>query len=299
MGLCLSCCLNSARRTREQPRGRSRNRTERARWQGGGRYHSQSHNFGGNEGETLMSQCPMPVQYLLGQKFADSCAATSTCSPESSASSVPTASKGELAKVAVAWRSPVPIGAEELQRKRSEFWETAPAYGGCPEVWQTLQNCVAIGDSDIETARAILACAGVTTPLGFLTEAYDHKGFRYSVPAFCLCDPVDGLASPLKNSSGGIEKVGLRSLDHNLPKHPLSVRLSMGTDITLHLPLCREFCIGHLRKAILEQEQVAGRIEFFWSGHGPLPPDTALCSLADFTSPDTPFLQAWSFPSCS
>jgi hypothetical protein len=43
---------------------------------------------------------------------------------------------------------------------------------------------------ELETARCILESAGVILPAGLLTEIYDETGFRYQLPAICICDPV-------------------------------------------------------------------------------------------------------------
>jgi hypothetical protein len=53
--------------------------------------------------------------------------------------------------------------------------------------------------SDIVLCRSLLEGCGVILPAGSLTEIYDAKGFRYRLPLFCICEPV--------NLDGGSESV--------------------------------------------------------------------------------------------
>jgi hypothetical protein len=235
-----------------------------------------------------MGECEMPVQFAFGQNYPHATRA-------SRASSVEESRGGDLVKIAVPWQSPVPLTAAQLEKKQSEFWETAPAYGGSMEVWQALRNAVDIGPSDMETARMILDCAGVTTPNGTLTEAYDDHGYRYSIPAYCLCDPSNGLTeSELEKQPVSNDNIPI--LDDGLSTFKLKIRISTGDDLVLELPSSPKLCIGHVRVALKKAVKVEKRLDFFWAGHGPLSDNFSLGSLGNLSDPSKPMLQAWIFP---
>jgi hypothetical protein len=66
----------------------------------------------------------------------------------------------------------------QLLSKRDEFWETAPAYQGRPEIWQALRAAVECDDTD--TAQAIMSAVDVTCALCPLSPAL-------SSPCAALC----------------------------------------------------------------------------------------------------------------
>lgn len=84
---------------------------------------------------------------------------------------------------------------EELEKQRTAFWDTAPAYDGKIEIWQALKAAVtAIQDSassspDYEHAQIILDSVGVTLPNGSLEDSYDELGTRYSIPIWVIVTP--------------------------------------------------------------------------------------------------------------
>lgn len=248
-----------------------------------------------------MDEYQLPIQFALGQRYefppSDARARPSPMSPtrhhhrHGSPDLL-------LHKIAVVWHTPVPLTQAQLARKRDEFWETAPTYGGLPEVWQAIREAAKVGQYDMETARMILRCAGVTTPRGTLIEAYDERGYRYSVPPYCLCDPAEGMAPDREISPNECGETELSPKDHDAkakdPPLELRVRLSLGYDEQLSLPNRPDLCIQHVRHALGQRLTAAGRIEFFWAGHGPLPPTTRLSSLQ--SDSHSTLLQAWILP---
>ena len=61
--------------------------------------------------------------------------------------------------------------------KRDEFWDTAPAFEGRPEIWDALKAASKAHESgDIELARAILTGANITTPNGRLLSSPKYRG---------------------------------------------------------------------------------------------------------------------------
>ena len=76
-----------------------------------------------------------------------------------------------------------------LQRKRVEFWDTQPAYGGSAEIWATLQ--AACEAEDLDTCMVYLQAAEIKPAKPDLTSFYDSRGFLYEVPKWAVSDPVD------------------------------------------------------------------------------------------------------------
>ncbi|KIY94710.1 Ubiquitin domain-containing protein 1 [Monoraphidium neglectum] len=84
------------------------------------------------------------------------------------------------------WRSEEPLDAAALQRKREEFWDTQPYYGGSREIWDALKAACA---SDPEMAKVLLDAAEVKVMKADMSVSYDARGFRYELPPFVLADP--------------------------------------------------------------------------------------------------------------
>jgi len=90
------------------------------------------------------------------------------------------------------WKSDIPLTDGQLISKRDEFWDTAPAFEGKTEIWVALKAAVdATFKEDIPLAQAILDGAGVSLPGGSLRECYDEWGTRYSIPVYCLSNPLN------------------------------------------------------------------------------------------------------------
>lgn len=83
-----------------------------------------------------------------------------------------------------------PLPRSELLRIRSEFWDTAPTYGGHAEIWQALR--LACESDDESLARAIIESVGVAVPSGSLVDGcFDERGECYEIPAYCLSMPIN------------------------------------------------------------------------------------------------------------
>lgn len=74
----------------------------------------------------------------------------------------------------------------ELQRKREEFWDTAPHYGGDRVIWDALK---AACESDLQTAQLIVSSAGVIVTVPDLSTCFDERGSKYELPRYVLSEP--------------------------------------------------------------------------------------------------------------
>ena len=93
------------------------------------------------------------------------------------------------------WQLPKPFNIEpapslnELNKKREEFWDTSPSYGGSHEIWEVLKAAVLSAASDIETARLYLESAGIIVATPNLTTVFDERGAKYDLPRWVLITP--------------------------------------------------------------------------------------------------------------
>lgn len=72
---------------------------------------------------------------------------------------------------------------------------------GKSEVWQALRM-ICCTEMDLDTARCILDSVGVILPTGLLNEIYDTSGYRYMLPAICVCDPnIESAWTPMINAA--------------------------------------------------------------------------------------------------
>lgn len=117
---------------------------------------------------------------------------TASAFSDSSLTGPSTKNKPLSADKQVRWKSDIPLTMAQLEAKREEFWDTAPAFEGKTEVWAALRAAVeAAAGEDLSMAQAILDGAGVSLPGGSLVECYDELGMRYSIPVYCLSLPVN------------------------------------------------------------------------------------------------------------
>lgn len=117
------------------------------------------------------------------------------------------------------WRSETPLTVQDLARKRQEFWETQPYYGGdkgiritslvcvlrccfCVVVWETLEG---VANADMEMKHVFIDSAGLIVGSDDLTVFYDQKGmsllihfmlvftkgYRYELPRYVLSEPLN------------------------------------------------------------------------------------------------------------
>ena len=69
----------------------------------------------------------------------------------------------------------------EVAAKRDEFWHTAPAFDGKPEIWEALKASVdALEAQNYQLAQAIVDSANIILPNGVINDCYDELGNRYS-----------------------------------------------------------------------------------------------------------------------
>ncbi|KAG5450375.1 Ubiquitin domain-containing protein 1, variant 2 [Clonorchis sinensis] len=95
-----------------------------------------------------------------------------------------------LKHVSIQWSSQFPLTAGQLQRKREEFWDTAPAFEGRIEIWNALKAAADFLErNDYEMAQAILDGADIILPTGTLCDCYDRLGTRYQLPLYVLSEP--------------------------------------------------------------------------------------------------------------
>lgn len=75
----------------------------------------------------------------------------------------------------VLWTSDVITTEGQLQSKRDEFWDTAPAFEGSRLVWDALKGAAEAAElEDYDLAQAIIDGAGISLP----------KGINHSVCVF-------------------------------------------------------------------------------------------------------------------
>ncbi|GBF91389.1 hypothetical protein Rsub_04129 [Raphidocelis subcapitata] len=95
----------------------------------------------------------------------------------------------EVAQIRKAvWKADQPLTAAELKRRRDEFWDTQPYYGGSKEIWDVLKAAVA---SEPALAKVLLEAAEVKVVRHDMSVSYDSRGFRYELPQFVLADPTN------------------------------------------------------------------------------------------------------------
>jgi hypothetical protein len=100
----------------------------------------------------------------------------------------------------------------EVAAKRDEFWHTAPAFDGKPEIWEALKASVdALEAQNYQLAQAIIDSANIILPNGVINDCYDELGnrfgnslskitvyivlimirFRYQLPMYVLIKPMN------------------------------------------------------------------------------------------------------------
>ncbi|KAL6567345.1 hypothetical protein OROGR_001013 [Orobanche gracilis] len=71
------------------------------------------------------------------------------------------------------WKHTEQITGKQLIKLRDEFWDTAPHYGGCKEIWDALK--AAAETTDMALAKAIV----------------DSAGAKYELPNYVLSEPTN------------------------------------------------------------------------------------------------------------
>jgi len=174
------------------------------------------------------------------------------------------------------WKSDIPLTDGQLMSKRDEFWDTAPAFEGKTEIWVALKAAVdAMFKDDIPLAQAILDGAGVSLPGGSLCECYDEWGTRYSIPVYCLSNPLNLVMesdrdSPAEFSEpvpGSASSSGPAEQQDQGEELKVKVRLSTtGEDVRLVLNTVET--IGMAKKKLQDQEgcQEPSRQRWYFGG---------------------------------
>ncbi|GFR42931.1 hypothetical protein Agub_g3829 [Astrephomene gubernaculifera] len=86
------------------------------------------------------------------------------------------------------WKSPEPITTSQLKKKREEFWDTQPHYGGDRNIWDALK---AACEADQDTCRLLIESAGIIVAAHDMTVCYDERGAKYELPKYVLSDPLN------------------------------------------------------------------------------------------------------------
>ncbi|GLC46664.1 hypothetical protein PLESTB_001549100 [Pleodorina starrii] len=86
------------------------------------------------------------------------------------------------------WKSQEPMTLSQLQKKREEFWDTQPHYGGDRNIWDALK---AACEADQETAKLLIESAGIIVAAHDMTVCYDERGAKYELPKYVLSEPVN------------------------------------------------------------------------------------------------------------
>ena len=87
------------------------------------------------------------------------------------------------------WKAEEPMGREELERRRAEFWETEPYFGGNRVIWETIK--AAAESESLENAILIFEAAGVIVANETMTQLYDETGVLYSIPPYVYSAPAN------------------------------------------------------------------------------------------------------------
>ena len=81
------------------------------------------------------------------------------------------------------------MGQEELKRRRAEFWDTEPHFGGNKIIWEAIK--AASEASELENAVLIFEAAGVIVANETMTQLYDETGVLYSIPPYVYSAPTN------------------------------------------------------------------------------------------------------------
>eukprot|EP01137_Pigoraptor_chileana_P007790 Opistho-2@53823 len=169
-----------------------------------------------------------------------------------------------LRKVGRPWKSDVLMTRKELQRKRLEFWDTSPAFGGRKEIWDALR--AAVETEDRALAQAILDGASISLPTGQLTDAYDELGHKYTIPMYCLSDPSNLIESinageAATDANGEVLPPGQKSGE----ERSIKLRLSTNKDLKLKVDVLDT--IGEIKLRIEKDEGIApADLRMFFGG---------------------------------
>lgn len=129
------------------------------------------------------------------------------------------------------WKSDIRLTEAQLQAKRDEFWDTAPAFDGRKEIWDALRaSAHALESGDHQLAQAILNGANISLPNGTLMDCYDELGNRYQLPVYVLSLPIN-----IVKEENAIEVTSTEEQQTTSPgvEVPIKVHLSTGKEFKL------------------------------------------------------------------
>ena len=90
------------------------------------------------------------------------------------------------------WKADKPMGRADLERRRAEFWETEPHFGGNGVIWEAIK--AAAECQNLENAVLIFEAAGVIVANETMTQLYDETGVLYSIPPYVYSAPANLLS---------------------------------------------------------------------------------------------------------
>lgn len=190
------------------------------------------------------------------------------------------------------WASNPPLDRAEIERRRKEFWDTAPAYEGRREIWDALK--AACDEDDTTMAQAILTASDIKLPHGSLTVCFDATGTKYIIPRFCICYPtnmIESIASPEQAPSCSTRNETSRVSPQTHDSTSLSqgssekcsdvvkikCRLSIGEDVFLD---CEPTDIAlHIKESLYDSKKIAmSRMRIYFVGK-PVPDQLPIANL--------------------
>lgn len=122
-----------------------------------------------------------------------------------------------------AWKTSPSVSSEQLERLRSEFWDSRVE--GDTQMWATLRaaaDAYRSGGNDSALATELLRAAGLTPANAkrpCLTKFYDESGVLYVVPPYALRDPQnlgeEPMCADFKDAATAVQE--LEKEDDNAP----------------------------------------------------------------------------------
>jgi len=101
------------------------------------------------------------------------------------------------------WKAEKPMTQEELERRRAEFFDTEPHFGGNRVIWDTIK---AASETDLENGVLMFEAAGVIVANETMTLLYDETGVLYSIPDYVYSAPTNLIERrPTPPSSTGLD----------------------------------------------------------------------------------------------
>mmetsp|Transcript_16178 Transcript_16178/g.54181 ORF Transcript_16178/g.54181 Transcript_16178/m.54181 type:complete len:250 (-) Transcript_16178:127-876(-) len=163
------------------------------------------------------------------------------------------------------WNADHPMTRGQLLSKRDEFWDTAPAFNGKPEIWQALR--AAAECEDTETAQAIMAAVNVTLPHGNLSVVYDELGNKYDIPPYCLSEPTNMVKDESSESLPAVNETAEKTSEESQELAEMSIRLRLSTGAELEWSGLSNVTIGELKTFVEAKENLApARQRCFFGG---------------------------------